>query len=506
MFYRNYNINSASLRDLRAFAVNSSFSSKVTRPMKTPLLNLLATLALTTALTCGRTIPNYAAADLVLGQPDFTSSVPAITQTGLNYASGIAIDPVTLKIFIADKSNNRVLRYGSAAALATGAAAETVLGQANFTTSAQPSPPTAQSMNFVSSLFMDRKGRLWVADSDNNRVLMFAAASAIGTNSSASHVYGQPDFTTASVAVSATKMNFPRGVWVDANDRLWVADSNNNRILRFDDISNKSDGAAASGVLGQANFTTNTPGDGLAALNYPTGLAISPSGALFVAGSYNHRVVRFDRAAALGNGANASIILGQQDFSGTAPGLSAVQMNGPHGLTVTPDDSLWVCDSYSNRLIRFSNASTKPSGAAADGIIGQPDFITNALANTDRGLHFPFISPCVDASGSLWVPDHNNCRVLRFPAQSSKPVLTVTTKVQKPTTKKSILLQGKARDPNGISRVQYKVGTGPLKTATGTTAWKLRARLKKGKNKITVIATDPWGDVSANKVIKITRK
>jgi sugar lactone lactonase YvrE len=473
--------------------------------MKHHLPILLAALAFA-GLTTAKTIPNYAAADLVLGQMNFTTSAATTTQTGLSYPSGIAIDPVTRKVFIADKANNRVLRYSSAAALATGAAAEAVFGQANFTTALLPAAPTAQSMNFASGLFMDRKGRLWVADSANNRVLMFAAASAIGTNSSASHVYGQPNFTTATVATSASQMRFPRGVWVDGSDRLWVADSDNNRILRFDDVSNKPDGAPASGVLGQPNFTTSTSGNGAAALSYPTGLAVSPSGALFVACSNNHRVVRFDLAAALGNGANASIILGQQDFTGTAPGLSAVQMSSPYGLTTTPDDSLWVSEYSNHRIIRFNNASTKLSGAAADGVIGQPDFLTNAPATTDRGLSFPFISPVVDATGSLWVPDHNNSRVLRFPADSSKPVLTITTKVNKPTIKNSIIIKGTASDPNGISQVQYRIGTGPLKTAIGTTAWQFKARLKKGKNKITVTATDPWGDVSANKILKITRK
>ncbi|NJR41821.1 MAG: hypothetical protein HC767_03330 [Akkermansiaceae bacterium] len=72
--------------------------------------------------------------------------------------------------------------------------------------------------------------------------------------------------------------------------------------------------------------------------------------------------------------------------------------------------------------------------------------------------------------------------------------------------KEKITFSGTASDAFGIQSVQYRIGKGPLKTATGTTSWTLKAKLKKGKNTITIFATDVDGIVSANRVIKITRK
>jgi hypothetical protein len=87
-----------------------------------------------------------------------------------------------------------------------------------------------------------------------------------------------------------------------------------------------------------------------------------------------------------------------------------------------------------------------------------------------------------------------------------KPLVTITSKKPKPTSAKSILITGTASDLGGIARVQYFVGKGPKKTATGTTTWQLKAKLKKGKNTITIFATDLTGNVSVSKVIKVKRK
>ena len=445
------------------------------------ITRLLAGLALV-SLADGQTIPNHAAANLALGQTGFTTNTAATTQSGLSDPSAVVVDAVSRKVFVADGNNNRVLRYASADSLANGATAEAVLGQPNFITNAIITPPTAQSMYAPGGLFLDSLGRLWVADDRNNRVLMFVNAVTITSNTAASRVYGQSSFTGNGSATTDVSMDNPVGVWVDASDRLWVGDSSNNRILRFDDITNKASGSPANGVLGQALFTTNGSASGAAGIYEAKGLAVSPSGALFVASPANNRVMRFDNAAALANGANASAVFGQPDFTTTTSGVTAVKMTSPRGLTVTSNDALWVCDTSNNRVIRFDQASTRSSGAAANGVVGKPNLTTSGFTSLDaRGLSSPSHSPFVDSTGSLWVPDQSNRRVLRYaPLPNAVPDVT--------------------------ANVQYRVNDGPLITATGTTSWSFRSKLKKGKNTITVIATDNNDIASLKLVIKIKRK
>jgi streptogramin lyase len=464
-------------------------------------------LALTLAtLASGKTIPNYAEANLVLGQVDFTSNLKPSppNAASLNNPFSVVVDPITRKVFVADSSNNRVLRYASADSLVNGAQAEAVFGQALFTTKTQGITSNQFSGEPV-SLFLDAKGRLWVPDYAGSRVLRFDLAATRDSSPGADRVYGQPDFTTNSYDTTVAKMDHPYDVCVDSADRLWVADSGNNRVLRFDSITTKPSGANADAVLGQANFTTKTAGSGASGLQAPMGVTVSANGTLYVSCFSGHRILRFDNAAGLGANAPASAVLGQPDFTTTTFATTAAKMYGPSGAWITPDDSLWVTDRYNNRLLRFNNASTKPSGAAADGVLGQPDFTSNLAATTRRGMDTPLFKPFVDGTGSLWIAEQANHRVFRFSPDATPPLLVVTAPA-KVTKKPRITVTGTASDTYGISKVEYRVGTGPLRPATGTTAWNFTSKLLKGKNKITILATDVDGIQSVSQVIKITRK
>ncbi len=471
----------------------------------TSILSSLFSLVLANH-AAGKTIPNDAAADLVLGQVNFTSSDQPDPPSAASHddPTAVIVDPVSRKVFVADSKNKRVLRYASADSLVNGAPAEVVFGQNLPTTRVAGSGHVG--MNFPVSLCLDRLGRLWVADLGNNRVLMFDAGSSRSSAAAADRVYGQINFTNTTSGTAANRMNSPSDLFVDSTDRLWVADASNNRILRFDDITNKPSGANADGVLGQINFTNTAAGTGAAGLDYPNGVTVSAGGELFVCCPFQHRVLRFNDAATLTNGAAASAVLGQPDFATTTPGVSAVKMSGSYGSALTADDSLWVGERFNSRMLRFDNASTKANGAAADGVVGQPDFVTSSGGLSERKLNGAFIKPFIDTKGDLWVPDANNNRILRFPADVTAPLLAVTGTIPKSTKKKKITINGTASDQYGVSRVQFQVGKGALQTAVGTTTWQIIPKLKKGKNKISIIATDSVGNVSVKKVIKIKRK
>ena len=95
-----------------------------------------------------------------------------------------------------------------------------------------------------------------VADTDHNRVLIWNRIPT-SNNAPADVVVGQQTFNTASVpgnTPNAKSMRGPQGVWIQ-NGRLYVADTQNNRVLIFNRIPT-SNGVAADVVLGQPDFTT----------------------------------------------------------------------------------------------------------------------------------------------------------------------------------------------------------------------------------------------------------
>lgn len=353
------------------------------------------------------------AADSLLGKKEAVDPT-LVSAATLKAPRGVAIDATTGKVFVADRENHRVLRYANASTLTNGAAAEAVLGQAALDTNV--SALTQTGMSFPAGVATDGAGRLWVADSNNARVLRFDNAATVASGASASAVLGQADFTSITPAISINRLTNPLAVVVDGAGRLYVSDSASNRILRWDAAATKPNGANASGVIGQANFNSNAPASGPDHLNTPTGLGVDAAGRLIVADYGNNRALRFDAPAA-GNGIFADAVYGQPDFTETDQGTGANGLRWPIGVALDAADRLFVADTSNNRVLWFDKVSLKPAAnAAADGVIGQANFVDIFGSNSPRGLASP-MGLYVDATGALWCSDNSNNRVLRFSPQ-----------------------------------------------------------------------------------------
>src|SRR5215831_4787144 len=215
------------------------------------------------------------AARLVIGQETFTSQDPSSSDTVLGAASGIAYAADTL--FVADANrvsatpeNHRVLLFKNLSSqLPTPAAqldynrkcpvclgqATVVLGQPNFTTTDESIAATQNSLRQPTAVASDGV-HVVVADTNHNRVLIWNSIPSFN-DQPADVVVGQPNFTSTSIpgnTPNAQSMRGPQGVWIQ-NGRLYVADTQNNRVLIYNRIPT-SNGAAADVVLGQPNFTT----------------------------------------------------------------------------------------------------------------------------------------------------------------------------------------------------------------------------------------------------------
>ncbi|MGB8215316.1 MAG: hypothetical protein WCE68_17340 [Anaerolineales bacterium] len=386
------------------------------RFVRSALIALAAILLVVTPALAYFAPSNGQAATLVLGQPNFTSSAYATTQTGMYDPYAVAVDPLTHKVFVAEYENNRVLRFASVSALSNGAPAEAVLGQTDFTSHAANA--TQSGMDAPIGVFVDAGGRLWVADDDNNRVLRFDHAASLPNGANASAVLGQPNFTSEIQNATQTGMDEPTNVFVDPGGRLWVADEDNNRVLRFDHAASKANGAKADGVLGQPNFTSNSYAVTRNGMWYPYGLVVDASGRLWVGDYSNNRVLRFDNAASKANGAKADGVLGQSNFTSYTSATTRNGMYGPASLAMdNATGRLYVADYENNRILVFNSAAGLPNGAAASTVLGQPDFTTGApdyggLSATS--LYEPlgiFYDP---ANNVLWVADVGNNRVLMY--------------------------------------------------------------------------------------------
>ena len=288
-------------------------------------------------------------ADLILGQPDeFSSScnTGALSAATLCQPFGLAVD-ASGALYVSDRSNNRVLRY--APPFSTGMAATRVYGQGGSYTSgiANNGGVSANSLNFPHGVAVSASA-LFVYDSSNSRVLVYNNPTADFT---ADVVIGQSSMTSgAGAAASSTNVGNGEGAFaIDGEGRLFVASQSQNRILRF--TPPFTNAMAADLVIGQPDFGSTVPATTASGLKTPIGIAFDPAGNLFVAEFGNHRVLRY--AAPLESAMAATGVLGQTNFTTATSGTSSTKFTTPIGLAFDAVGNLFVSEFQTPRVLGF---------------------------------------------------------------------------------------------------------------------------------------------------------
>jgi hypothetical protein len=234
-------------------------------------------------------------ADVVVGQPDFTTAGNATTQSGLSGPVGLTV--AGGKLFVAERLNRRVLIWNTIPTT-NGQPADVVVGNLDFTSS--DTGPTASLTGTVLSVWSDGK-RLAVADAYNYRVLIWNSIPT--TNGApANVVVGAPDFVTEGIGSGTKGFANPDGLASDGFS-LFVADSGENRVMIFTPSPTAND-RAPSRVLGQSDFlhaaSNDDNQDGVADTAPSARTMFGPAGIrvfgrrLLVADQSNNRILVFN--------------------------------------------------------------------------------------------------------------------------------------------------------------------------------------------------------------------
>ncbi|MDX9993054.1 MAG: NHL repeat-containing protein, partial [Anaerolineales bacterium] len=148
-------------------------------------------------------------------------------------------------------------------------------------------------------------------------------------------------------------------------------------------------------LLLPAEIVVGVEGPEAGQFNAPRGLAIAPSGDLYVADSRNHRIQQF---SATGQFIRAWGTFSGLDVSVAAPGT----FNEPWGVAVGPDGSVYVSDTWNHRIQKFS---------------GSGEFLTSwgvfGLTDTPEALYGPR-GLTVDSQGRVFVADTGNKRIVIY--------------------------------------------------------------------------------------------
>ncbi|TFZ06284.1 hypothetical protein EZ313_06470 [Ramlibacter henchirensis] len=190
---------------------------------------------------------------------------------------------------------------------------------------------------------------------------------------------------------SAQTLFFPGGMAITPDGGFLVADTNNNRILFFDQVPTES-GHAAVGILGQDTPQGSSPSVSLTGLNRPLGIAIG-AGKMAVADKDARRVLIYDARFAPGAMPLPQVVIGQVNFDQFVGSCSVSEeragMRAPDSVWITPQGKLIVSDPANNRVLIWDAVPTTQAEAASPRlVIGQFD-MAHCAENDDNHNHVP---------------------------------------------------------------------------------------------------------------------
>jgi streptogramin lyase len=323
----------------------------------------------------------------------------------LNDPFGVAADAAG-NLFIADLGNNRIRRVD-----ATTHAITTIAGLGSSGYSGDGGQASSAELNQPLGVALDGAGNLYIADADNDVVREINALTGIITTVAGNGFAG---FSGDGGPATGAQLFFPFRVTVDGSGNLFITDSSG-AIRRVDAVTRLITTVAGTGTAGFS-------GDGgpatAAQLSGPRGVALDANGNLFVADSVNMRI----RIVAAATGIITTVAGdGQFDGNNIGDGgpAKSAQLFSPSAVAVDAGGSLYIADSQNHHVRLVSVATGVINTIAGAPNLGQGlgfngDGIPAPLANLAEPDDV-----AIDIAGNLYVPDAPNQRIRRISPEAA---------------------------------------------------------------------------------------
>jgi len=351
---------------------------KTPHPLRNPLRALLATCAFSAILNVAPA-QNLQITTLA-GSTDQAGSADG-TGSGANFymPGAVAVDSAG-NVYVADTWNMEIRRVTPAGVVTTLAGAPGARGSADGTGS-------VARFYAPEGVAVDSDGNVYVGDSGNCTIRKITPTGVVTTLAGVAGTAGSADGTGAAATFAS-----PRGLAVDANGNLLVADWSNNTIRKV------TPAGIVTTIAGTARVAGSADGYGAGAnFNGPYGVAVDATGNLFVSDWNNHTIRKITPSGAV------STVAGTPGVYGSTDGAAAAATFGnPGGLAVDGGGNIFVVDENISVIRKIT-----PLGTVST-IAGSP-WRTGFANGTGAAANFFYPAGlAIDAASNVYVADTSN--------------------------------------------------------------------------------------------------
>jgi uncharacterized protein (TIGR03437 family) len=275
------------------------------------------------------------------GQAGYDPAILLAPFTPLNGPAGVAIDPSGL-LLVADTANHRIRRVWRDGLI------RTVVGTGSPDTSSDGTAPDRAALRTPRGVCADRAGNVYAVDTGNHRVLR-VPVNGLTTTAAGN---GSPGDSGDGGRAELAQLNAPETCTLDAAGDLLIVDTGNHRIRRVTPagIISTLAGTGVEGLSGDDGPAS------AARLRSPRGVAVDAEGGVLIADTGNHRVRRVGSDGAIRTLAGA----GAAGFSGDGGPAREALLNGPFAVVAGAAGEIYVADTGNHRVRKLTLEDLPP--------------------------------------------------------------------------------------------------------------------------------------------------
>ncbi|NBT49081.1 MAG: hypothetical protein EBT07_14925, partial [Actinobacteria bacterium] len=267
------------------------------------------------------------------------NNVPAesTTQVMLNLPCNVCLDSQG-NVYFTDTNNHRIRKVSTSGIITTIAGASgSVLASTSI---------TLARLTYPFGIFIDSSNNIYISDTGNHRICKINSTGNTLTTIAGD---GTPGYLGDNISATSSRLLNPRGIFVDNDRNIYIADTGNHRIRKIDNngiISTIAGGGGVDGGYSGDNGIATS-----AKLYNPYGVCLDLSKNVYIADTSNNRIRKVDVNTQI-----ISTIAGNYNsgYAGDGGLATSAQLNNPTDVKVDMSNNVYICDTDNNRVRKIT--------------------------------------------------------------------------------------------------------------------------------------------------------